>query len=159
MDKMDNIREQSRLIISKIISKEEYENYHKRFIDMWNWLAEDPLREKEDYFKTNYIYCESKNMYCFGCMIADYVNRGLLKDNKGKELLEDLETYLNLQIEGCDFCPLKRGFNDSQCSHEYFMWEYFTNHVYLYAHAIADKEWYSYEEYCEILGIILDYYE
>lgn len=157
-EKMDVLWEQFRILIAKIIPKEEYEYYHKSFIDMWKWLAEDCRRNKKDYFEAKHIVCDLRDWYCFACILNNKVCDELFENSNYNEELYDILKYLEGCIRACDFCPLKSHLQYYTCDPLYADWALFDEHNTLYAKEIAKAEWYSYEEYCNILRILHDYY-
>lgn len=157
-EKMDDVWEQSQTIIAKIISKEEYESYHKSFVDMWEWLAENCQRDKEHYFKFKHISCNPTDEYCFACVLCNQMRDSLFRNSNYNETVYDILKHFNGCLRHCDFCPLKSHLRYGTCNPLYSSWEFYTDHDTSYAKEIAKAEWYSYEDYCNILRILHDYY-
>lgn len=113
-----------------MLTKKQYEQYKLNHQNMWDWLAQNPWNDKENYFETfpeQWSEDLAECCYCFACLVGENITGSFCKlCPLTKSCLDGYNRYLDAQDEG----KILKAED--------------------YAQQVADIPWLDYEKWAEI---------
>lgn len=100
-------------ILQSAINEGKFEFSLGEHIKLWDWLADNPSKEKYDYFDDVKLgrNLRPKNR-CFGCEFSSNVLK-YIEDNYGKRVIDFIGS--DVLYEGCFACPFDCNVEDNGC--------------------------------------------
>ena len=99
-------------ILACAIKESGYTFSHTEHIKLWDWLANNPSKEKRDYFDEEYKGNVCPANYCFACEFANKVTN-FIEQRYGKDVVEYITS--DVLYEGCFACPFDCNCEDAGC--------------------------------------------